>query len=465
MDDLSFRAEFHRALDPLAPPAPWLAVAVRDGLRQRHRKVRQVSRRFRRLNQPAWLLPTIAALLAIAIVIALVAGSRLLHFNQTIPVGPPQHGLGAPAGCPGWSTNPSGGLGQALDRMTSVTTGWAGGALRTTDGGAAWQRMAPDGMLSDAPPGTDRKAYPPGYTDFFLDSNHGWLAYGYPSATSCFDHVTLFSTADGGQTWKRSNPVNAAIQSDKSLQILLDFVDPQHGWLFVLASGRLALDWFVYYTANGGADWQLVSQLPLIASFCGVDFISQSVGFLGGCPSSGGPNPDLLETRDGGKTWDTVRLPAPVGGQFTVNSPVFFDQNRGIIHVTAQIFQGNTQTPSDYLATTDDGGLTWRALPPLTLPGYAQAFDFVDSNHFFVLLSDGNGASESIYKTVDGGATWSLASGNLVAVNQTYPEVMFVDALHGFIDEPSQQIGQGPLSFLATTDGGRTWRDLHPQVT
>jgi photosystem II stability/assembly factor-like uncharacterized protein len=462
VDDLSFRAEFHRALDPLAPPAPWLAVAVRDGLRRR-RKARHVRRGFRRLNQPAWLLPAIAALLAIAIVIALVAGSRLLHFNQTIPVGPPQHGLGAPARCPGWSTS-SGGLEPTSDRMTSVTTGWAGGVLRTTDGGASWHRTAPDGMLGDAPPGTDRKAFPPGYTDFFLDSNHAWLAYGYPSTTSCFDHVTVFSTADGGQTWKRSNPVNAAIQSDTSLQLLLDFIDPQRGWLFVLASGRLAPDWFVYSTANGGLDWQPISQVPLITSFCGVDFISGSVGFLGGCPNSGG-NADLPETRDGGKTWDTVRLPAPVGSQFTFNDPVFFDQNHGIIHVTAQTFQGNTETPSDYLATTDDGGLTWRALPPLTLPGYAQAFDFVDPNHFFVLLSDVNGASASIYKTVDGGATWSLASGNLVPLSQTYPEVMFVDALHGFIDEPGQQIGQGPLSFLATTDGGRTWRDMHPQVT
>jgi photosystem II stability/assembly factor-like uncharacterized protein len=464
VDDLSFRAKFHRALDPLAPAAPWLAVAVRDGLRQRRRNVRPVRRGIRRLNEPTWLLPAIAALLAIAIVVALGAGSRLLHFNQTTPVGPPQHGLGAPAGCPGWSTNPSG-LATVSDRMTSITTGWAGGVLRTTDGGTKWQRMAPDGMLSDAPPGTDRKAYPPGYTDFFLDSNHASLAYGYPSANSCFDHVTVFSTADGGQTWKRSNPVNAAIQSDTSLQLLLDFVDPQHGWLFVLASGRLAPDWFVYYTANGGVDWQLASQLPQIASFCGVDFISESVGFLGGCLNSGGLNPDLPETRDGGKTWDTVRLPVAVGSQFTFGDPVFFDQNRGIIHITAQIFQGNTESPSDYLATTDDGGLTWRALPPLTLPGYAQTFDFVDPNHFFVLLSDGKGASESIYKTVDGGATWSLSSGNLLPLYQTYPEVMFVDAQHGFIDEPGQQIGQGPSSFLATTDGGRTWRDMHPQVT
>ena len=464
MDDISFRAEFHRALDPIAPPAPWLSTAVRDGLRQRRPHARQVRRGIWRPNRSAWLLPAVAALLAIAIVIGLVAVNHLLHPNQTVPVRPQQHGLAAPAGCPGWSTNPAGGFSTGSDRMTSPTTGWANGALRTADGGANWSRLAPIAMLADAPNGTDPKAYPPGYVDYFLDSNHAWLAYGYPSATSCFDHVSVFLTADGGQTWKRSNPVMAAIQADSSLQLELDFIDPRHGWLIVLGEGRLAPDWFVYVTTDGGFNWELISQLPVVGSFCGVDFISQAVGFLGGCLNSGGPNPALTVTRDGGKTWEVVLLPAPTGTEFTVTNPVFFDQDRGIIHVTAQTAQGNTLTPSDYLAITGDGGRTWTALPPFSVPGYAQAFAFVDSNHFFALVSDAKGASDSLYRTTDGGKTWS-AVGTLPPVDQNYPLVMFLDSQHGFVDEPSQQIGQGPLAFLATSDGGRSWKNLHPQVT
>ncbi|HEX9099882.1 MAG TPA: exo-alpha-sialidase [Candidatus Dormibacteraeota bacterium] len=348
--------------------------------------------------------------------------------------------------------------------MTSRSDGWANGAVRTTDGGAHWQRLAPGSMLSDAPKGTDPKAYPPGYVDYFLDSDHAWLAYSYPSTTSCFDHVTVFSTANGGQSWIRSRPVDAAIQADSSLQLQLDFIDAQNGWLMVLGEGRIAPDWFVYTTTNGGLDWQLLSQVPLMTSFCSVEFISRAVGFLGDCQNTSGPIPALTVTRDGGKTWGTIALPASVGNQFNVSEPVFFNQEQGIVHVNAQNFQGNTETPSDYLAVTSDGGQTWAALPQLSIPGYAQAFAFIDINHFFAVVNDGKGQTESIYRTADGGRTWS-AAGDLPPLFQSYPQVMFIDSQHGFVDEPSQRIGDGPLAFLSTSDGGRTWRDEHPQVS
>jgi photosystem II stability/assembly factor-like uncharacterized protein len=465
LEDLSLRADFHRALDAVAPPAPWLAVVVRDGLRERRKRVRKARSGIQPLPRPTWLLPAVAALLAIAIVIALVASGQLARFYRPIPVRPPQHGLAAPAGCPGWSASQSGGgAAPASDKMTSLSVGWANGALRTTDGGAQWQHLAPTDMLSDAPKGTDTKAYPPGYVDYFLDSGHAWLAYSYPSPSSCFDHVTVFSTVDGGQSWKRSRPVDAAVQADSSLQLQLDFVDAQHGWLMVLGEGRIAPDWFVYTTTNGGLDWQFLSQVPLMSSFCSVEFISRTVGFLGDCQNTSGPTPHLTVTRDGGKTWGSITLPAPLGTQFTVTAPVFFNQDQGIIRITAQTFSGNTETPSDYLAVTNDGGRTWGALPQLSIPGYAQAFGFIDLNHFLAIIGDGKGSTESIYRTVDGGRTWS-AAGDLPQMFQSYPEVTFVDSQHGFIDEPSQNIGDGPLAFLSTSDGGRMWKDLHPQVS
>jgi photosystem II stability/assembly factor-like uncharacterized protein len=48
---------------------------------------------------------------------------------------------------------------------------------------------------------------------------------------------------------------------------------------------------------------------------------------------------------------------------------------------------------------------------------------------------------------------------------QNYPAIMFVDAQHGFLDEPSQQIGAAPLAFYQTNDGGRTWKDMHPHLS
>src|SRR6202171_4095876 len=225
---LSLRADFHRALDVLAPPAPWLSASVRERLREQRR-----SERTRRVPPTAlrapWLLPLVAALLALAVVAALVYGERVLNLKPA-PVHPPRTGQ-APAGCPAWSTNSSGGFVPGSDKMTSASTGWSSGALRTTDGGARWHDVSPAALRDDAPSGTGARSYPPGYVDFFLDSNHAWMARGVNSTTSCFSHETVFATSDGGQTWIESAPIDAPVTADSSLQLLLDFIDPQHGWL------------------------------------------------------------------------------------------------------------------------------------------------------------------------------------------------------------------------------------------
>jgi photosystem II stability/assembly factor-like uncharacterized protein len=414
--------------------------------------------------QPPWLLPAVAVLLAIAIIITIIAGSRLLHFNPTTPVGPPQHGAAAPTGCPGWTVSPQNrGSNEASDRMASSSTGWANGALRTTDGGADWRRVLPEELQGDQPPLTSRQAYPPAYDDFFFDSLHGWLAYGIPSTTTCFDHVTVFATSDGGATWKRSHPVNATIRADNSLQLILGFTDAQHGWMFVLAGGRLAPDWFVYATTNGGMDWQETAQIPLVSSFCGVTFIQPNVGFLGGCINTGGPYASLTVTRDGGKTWQTQKLPTPLGDMFTITSPVFFDRYRGVLPIRASAMQGNTSSPYDYLDITDDGGTTWRALPPLTLPGYPEAFGFADPTHFLVLVTGVKGDQDTIYRSSDGGMTWTEGAPVPSMMGPSVPQFGFVDPQHGFVEAPGA-VGAGPSIFLATSDGGKTWRNVHPRL-
>src|SRR5579864_8846802 len=308
-------------MDVVAPPAPWLAESVRTHLRNRRRPVARRGAAHPGVVQPSWLLPALAVLLAIAIVATLLIGLRALHSMQTVPVRPPN--LGSGAACPSWSTSSSGGgSSSAVDLMSSTSIGWSTGALRTVDGGAHWHDVSPAAMRADAPRGSGARAYPPAYSDFFLNAEHAWMARSYSSATSCFDHETVFLTSDGGRTWSKSAPIDAPVRADSSLQLILEFIDPRHGWLMVLGSGRLAQDWFVYSTSDGGADWQQVANLPPTSSFCAVVFVSQTSGYLGGCNNSGGPSPSLIVTRDGGRTWEFAPLPQPVGSSFTVHNPV-----------------------------------------------------------------------------------------------------------------------------------------------
>lgn len=455
MEDRRLRAEFHRAYDAVLPPAPWLSTSVREGFRAR----RHVER-TRPAVPTAWLVPAVAVLLAIAMVAVVLYAARS-YSQRTVPVKHPRTGQ-ATSGCPSWTSSSNGGLGQGTGKMTSALTGWSTGVLRTTDGGAHWRDVAPPAMRYDAPSDAGARPYPPSYTEFFLDSNHAWVARTYSSATSCFDHVSVFVTSDGGWTWDESAPISAAVQLDTYMQLQLAFIDPQHGWMLVLGGGRIAPDWFVYSTADGGRHWKLVSQLPIMSSTCGMTFISQTTGFLGGCRNSSGRTATLTVTRDGGKTWNNMQLPEQSGNSFSVLSTAFFE-SRGFAWVGGQTFEGNTSTSGSYLVATSDTGKSWQMLPGLPA-GYPVTFHFLDPNNFWILTTEAKVAAQALYKSSDGGNTWTLLTRDLPVLMYS-PQVIFIDQRTGFILQSTFQLPQGGLELLVTTDGGRTWKDVHPQIS
>src|SRR5260221_8427866 len=86
---------------------------------------------------PAWILPAVAALLALALVTALLISAHALR-PRAVQVKQPEFNIPAAGACVD-----SGGAGRAPDTMTSATTGWSTGPLRTTDGGATWHDVSP----------------------------------------------------------------------------------------------------------------------------------------------------------------------------------------------------------------------------------------------------------------------------------------------------------------------------------
>jgi photosystem II stability/assembly factor-like uncharacterized protein len=458
VEDVNFRLEFHRAIDAIAPPAPWLAADVRRALRDRYGDARSAGRGAAPPLRLSWLLPLVAVVLAVAIVAGLIAARELRP--HPLPVQPPP--LHGPAGvnCPTWSPLASLQNPPAPRKMTSPLSGWAEGALRTEDGGRTWHDVAPISFRSDAPAANNALIYPPGYADHFLDGDHAWLARPYFSSKSCFDHLTIFMTSDAGHTWHSSSPISVAMAGDTQLQLQLDFVDAQHGWLTAVGSGRLLVDSLLYATQDGGQTWRLVSTLPNVLPACGILFSSISTGWLGACgdPNSGGPTIEVTVTHDGGTTWSVQDIPPPPGG-CGCSGPIdfsFVDPSDG-----AFLIDGYTGYS---LYVTTDGGASWRVMRGL--PNGPQTIDFADVGHLWALVPEPTsfpkGARTWLYESNDEGAHWTLVQKN-VPISLNGAVLQFVDPSHGFVVEPnpSQQPGS---QVLVTTDGGHTWTVINSEV-
>lgn len=106
---------------------------------------------------------------------------------------------------------------------------------------------------------------------------------------------------------------------------------------------------------------------------------------------------------------------------------------------------------------TIDGGTTWQKRP---VPG-ADTLDFRDVDAFSAdiayVLSIGNGEASRIYKTRDGGATWTLQLANKEP-GVFLDAMAFRDEQHGVAFSDSVD---GQFVIFTTADGGATW----PRVT
>jgi photosystem II stability/assembly factor-like uncharacterized protein len=106
-----------------------------------------------------------------------------------------------------------------------------------------------------------------------------------------------------------------------------------------------------------------------------------------------------------------------------------------------------------------DGGKTWQVG---TVPG-AESLDFRDIEAFDAytayILSIGAGELSRIYKTTDGGATWTMQFKNTNA-KAFFDALAFWDESHGIaISDPVDE----KFLFIMTNDGGKSWEPLVPQ--
>jgi len=319
--------------------------------------------------------------------------------------------------------------------MLDAKRGWAlsdDAVLRTADGGVSWQNATPSGVTA-----VGMQA-----SSFFLDAGTGWLLLPGPD----YSPGTLYHTTDGGADWSAASfPYGGA---------LFQFRDPANGSALVpLGAGAGSEAVAVYTTTDAGASWTRVfvndptapqadTSLPFGGQKSGLSFRDAAHGWIGGSePVSGLIY--LYASSDGGRTWaqQQVSLPSADAGAMTVaDAPRFFGTAPAVLPVS--LF---SDTPGMVFYLSFDGGASWEPSAPVAASGH---YSIASRTEFFVW--DGG---PSLMVSHDSGATWGTVSPD-IQVKDGLVSFQFVNATTGWALVSDTA---GHYSLYRTADGGATW--------
>ena len=270
-----------------------------------------------------------------------------------------------------------------LDQNRGWVAGSGGTLLETIDGGQTWRRLNP--LTKD------------NLSDvYFANEKIGWLVAErdvLKLKTNDEPRSYLLKTEDGGFSWRavflNGSDVNARL-------VRAVFADADRGWVF----GETGI---VFATRDGGAHWFRQTS-PTKHLLLGGAFVDHAHGWLVGAGAT------ILQTSDGGMTWQIGNVRDGAGARFTAAS--FVGNSLGwAVGTAGRVF------------ATTDGGRTW-----------FEQHSNVDADLLDVKFIDPSagwavGAQGTLLSTRDGGIHWT-ATGS--STSHALERLFFVDQNHGW---------------------------------
>jgi photosystem II stability/assembly factor-like uncharacterized protein len=201
----------------------------------------------------------------------------------------------------------------------------------------------------------------------------------------------------------------------------------------------------VFVTTNGGTTWEL-SYPPNMVTGVAVSPVDSQVAYLASQSSYDLGESVITRTVDGGQTWHTLStdLPSGLALQDDVGAAIIISPSAPHILIAKQ---SNT-TPNASLYKSIDGGLTWTEMPgPYNNVGVVT-FDPKNSNTIYL----GSYFSPGGWKSTDGGVNWMPLANGLQANGR------------GFVISPDNtqviHVANGAAGVLESLDGGLSWASL-----
>jgi photosystem II stability/assembly factor-like uncharacterized protein len=376
-----------------------------------------------------------------------------------------------PPGPPIARLNPGDPVTITFIQMITEHAGWAIGRgskpedhiLRTTDGGESWIDVTPpefaanDAVLEKHAIGT------------FLTEETSRITYFFDFPLYAAQRFSYWNTEDGGTTWNSGGTTEPLAYLDYPGPAL--YADPDHGWLLSPVFIGMGHNGFILFrTTDGGRSHEIIQSVADTESLCSrleMVFADTQTGWMtNSCPFQA-ENVYLDSTVDGGLTWEqhTLDLPTqiqeldPISYLCYTHSPMLFSEDHGKFIVECSITENEDKEYKQFLYTTEDSGKTWRIDPlPDTESRYYEFWDeYHWAKHMIHFLNPRQGwlLGREIFWTETGGATWV----KIKDVNWD-GQFSFIDASYGWAVARAGD----EIALVRTTDGGRHWQILEPQI-
>ncbi|HEX7492185.1 MAG TPA: sialidase family protein [Candidatus Limnocylindrales bacterium] len=360
---------------------------------------------------------------------------------------------GGPTRAPGPTFNLPAALDSQIDDAGLTRSGaiWAvqgSYVMTSSDKGESWR--------ADVIPAPARSV-------FALDQDHIWAivpatsvtSVGPAAASSPVPTTRAFvvaRTADGGKRWGLA-PVPGSFGCDAQS---FSFVDADWGYLLCSGSGTGT----VLETQDGGATWDVQSQTtglgPLFTA-SDATTLWAAPGFGSGDVAASGGAP-LQVSHDGGRSWSRVELPElsgiPSGSVVSVAAgPVFRDASNGAFALG--VTPGDSAAAAVWFYRSADAGKSWTLTKrERTLPlaeGVANAL--VGK----VWAALGNDQFGGLAVSGDFGATWRDAPAYGLPAHGVLAWVDFTDASHAVGWVSTVGGSTSGRALMLSSDGAATW--------
>ncbi len=312
------------------------------------------------------------------------------------------------------------------------------GIYKTTDGGVSWVRRF-TAAASDVVWMSGTSALAAVGTSIYRSTNAGdsWveIASGIETglmSVAALDASTLLGVSSKGDVWRSADGGSTwtwILDGLGSLPAVwsIGAADPQAAW--VVGPGGMLLQ-----TSDAGLSW-IQRMNGTATSLYDIVMRDERYGLAAGHDGY------LLRTTNGGALWETQKL--EVTGQIFGR-----DEYLRAVSIVDDQF-AVTAGPGGTVFRTQDGGATWESIGYPELPGlyFIEDVEFVSRTEgWLVGLDQDLGHTRSVYRTTDGGDTWTPG----MSQNSYMFAVDFVGRERGWIATI------GPLYFR-TTDAGASW--------